>query len=146
VLTQVRTLTPNAELYVLGYFNPFAADPASPAAPVFNAGGMALNGTIQSLAAQFGASYVDTAAPFVGHEAQYTFLAAQPNGSSVSGPFGGVLPIGNVHPNDLGYSVIAAAVAASTPVPEPAAWSVLTVSLVAMGFFSRRRGTTSGTI
>jgi len=139
VLTQVRSLAPNASLYLLGYFNPFPADPASPAAPVFNAGGVALNGVIQNLAAQFGGIYVDNAAPFVGHEAQYTYQALQPAGSSVGGPFGGILPVGNVHPNALGYSVIAADVAAAT-VPEPASWIVLAAGLGALlGLTARRR-------
>jgi len=139
VLTQVRSLAPNANLYLLGYYNPFPADPESPAAPVFNAGGTALNGVIQKLAAQFGATYVDNAAPFMGNEARYTFQALQPAGSSVSGPFGGVLPIGNVHPNGQGYDVIAANVAGATRVPEPATWAMLAVGLGALGMVRRRR-------
>ena len=138
VLNQVRSLAPAANVYLLGYFNPFPADPASPAAPVFAAGGTALNGVIQNLATQFNAFYVDNATPFVGHEAQYTFQAALPAGSSVSGPYGGVLPIGDVHPNALGYSVIAADVAA-TPVPEPASWVVLASGLGLLGWATRRR-------
>jgi len=142
VLNEVRSLAPNANLYLLGYYNPFPADPNSPAAPVFNAGGTALNGVIQDLAAQFGAAFVANAAPFVGNEAQYTFQAVQPAGSSVAGPFGGVLPIGNVHPNALGYSVIAADVAAATvpaSVPEPASWPVLIAGLAVMGILVRGR-------
>ena len=143
VLNEVRSLAPNANLYLLGYYNPFPADPSSPAAPVFNAGGTALNGVIQGLAAQFGAAYVDNAAPFIGNEAQYTFQALQPAGSSVSGAYGGVLPIGNVHPNALGYSVIAADVAAAT-VPEPASWLALAVGLGALGLVSRRSARSMG--
>lgn len=138
VLNDVRSLAPNADLYLLGYFNPFPADPNSPAAPVFDARGMALNGVIQSLAAQFGAAYVDNATPFVGNEARYTFQGVQPAGSSIAGPFGGVLPIGNVHPNALGYSVIAADVAAAT-VPEPASWLALAAGLAALGMTTLRR-------
>ena len=132
VLDQVRSLAPDASLYLLGYYNPFPADPASPAAPIFNAGGMQLNAIIQDLAGQYRAAYVDTATPFVGNEAAYTYQALLPAGSSVSGAFGGVLPIGNVHPNSLGYSVIAAQVAAASPptaVPEPAAWMLLLMGL-----------------
>ena len=138
VLNEIRSLAPNASLYLLGYYNPFPADPTSPAAPVFNAGGTALNGVIQGLAAQFGAAYVNNAAPFVGNEARYTYQAVQPAGSSVAGAFGGVLPIGNVHPNALGYSVIAADVAASS-VPEPASLLVLAAGIGALGLIGRRR-------
>ena len=147
VLNEIRSLTPDADLYLLNYYNPFPADPNSPAAPVFNAGGMALNGIIQDLAAQFGAAYVNNATPFVGHEAQYTYQAAQPAGSSVSGAFGGVLPIGDVHPNALGYSVIAADVATATvpaSVPEPGSWSVLAAGLAGLGLTMQRRQSRAG--
>ena len=147
VLNEIRSLTPDANLYLLNYYNPFPADPNSPAAPVFNTGGMALNGIIQDLAAQFGAAYVNNATPFVGHEAQYTYQAAQPAGSSVSGAFGGVLPIGDVHPNALGYSVIAADVATATvpaSVPEPGSWSVLAAGLAGLGLTMQRRQSRAG--
>ena len=143
VLNEVRSLAPNANLYLLGYYNPFPADPNSPAAPVFNAGGTVLNGVIQGLAAQFGAAYVNNAAPFMGNEAQYTYQALQPAGSSVSGAYGGTLPIGNVHPNALGYSVIAGDVAAAT-VPEPASWPLLAGGIAAVGILGRSRRTVSG--
>ena len=138
VLNEIRSLAPNANLYLLGYYNPFPADPTSPAAPIFNAGGTALNSVIQGLAAQFGAAYVNNATPFLGNEAQYTYQAVQPAGSSVSGAYGGMLPIGNVHPNALGYSVIAADVAASN-VPEPASLLVLAAGIGALGLVGRRR-------
>ncbi len=138
VLNEIRSLAPNANLYLLGYYNPFPADPNSPAAPVFNAGGTALNGVIQSLAAQFGAAYVNNATPFLGNEAQYTYQAVQPAGSSVGGAYGGTLPIGNVHPNALGYSVIAADVAASS-VPEPTSLLLLAAGIGGLGLMGRRR-------
>ncbi len=142
VLTDVRAQAPNADLYVLGYFNPFPADPTSPAGPLFAAGGTSLNSIIQSLATQFNATYVNNATPFVGHEAQYTFEAAQPTNSVVTGPFGGSLPIGNVHPNPLGYSVIAGDIAA-TAVPEPSSWLMLATAAGAFGLMLRRRGARS---
>ncbi len=145
VLSQIRTLAPNATLYLNGYYNPFPADPTSPAAPVFAAGGTALNSVIQGLASQFGGIYVDNATPFLGNEAAYTYQAALPAGSSVSGPYGGLLPIGDVHPNALGYSVIADDMAAAgglspSAVPEPATWAVLLTGLGVMGLAFRRRG------
>ena len=56
MLSDVRSLAPTASLYLLGYYNPFPADPASPAAPILTAGGTVLNDIIQSLATQFDAT------------------------------------------------------------------------------------------
>ncbi len=131
-LTEIRSLAPAAHIFLLGYYNPFPADPSSPAAPIFNTAGMQLNGDIRSLAAEFGATYVDTAPAFVGKEAAYTYLAADPAGSSVPNPYGGVLPIGNVHPNAAGYSAIAQEVGAAA-VPEPSAWSMMLLGTALLG-------------
>lgn len=139
MLNQVRTLAPDADLFLLGYFDPFPADPTSPAGPIFQAGGTALNNIIQGLAGQYGATYVDNFTPFVGHEAQYTYEAALPTGTVIGGLYGGALPIGDVHPNALGYSVIAGDVAAASAVPEPSTLAVLAVGLGAMGLALRRR-------
>lgn len=141
VLTQIRTLLPNANLALLGYYNPFPADPASPAAPIFAAAGAPLNAIIQQLAARFGGTYVNTFNPFVGNEARYTFQAVQPAGSSVPGPFSGLLPIGNVHPNELGYDVIAAQLIAATrvSVPEPSSLALFLAGVAALGVTRRRR-------
>ena len=149
VLTQVRDELPNANLHLLNYYNPFPADPTSPAAPIFAAGGAQLNSIIQGLAAQFDAKYVDTATPFVGHEAAYTYEDDFPAGSIIPEPhpFGdGTAPIGDVHPNALGYSVIAAQVAATdgtgpAVVPLPSALSMLgpCVGLILGGTWLHRR-------
>ncbi len=120
-LLYIKGVAPGAKLYLVNYYNPFPADPTNPAAKFFALAGPRLDAVIKSLAAEFQAYYVDTATPFKGHEAQYTYMAAQPHGFYRDGPYAGVEPIGNVHPNDLGYSVIAAQFASSTiPTPEPA--------------------------
>lgn len=126
VLALVRQQLPNADLFVLGYYNPFPANPTSPAAPIFATGGPLLNSIIRDLATEYGGFYVDTATPFVGNEAAYTFQDEMPAGSTIEPPFGGVLPIGNVHPNGTGYQVIANQVKAAA-VTEPSSMAVLIV-------------------
>jgi len=128
VLSYVRGLAPTANLSLLGYYDPFPANEASPAAPLFDTYGAQLNAIIQQLATQYGAIYVNNATPFVGNEAAYTYQGILPAGASVSGLYGGLLPIGNVHPNTLGYAQIAADVAAAN-VPEPMSWTLLGVGL-----------------
>lgn len=98
ILTEVRRLLPNANLFVLNYYNPFPADPGNPAGSIFAAGGTQLNNIIRDLAAQYRGSYVDTFTPFVGREAALTFIDEMPHGSTIPPPFGGALPVGNVHP------------------------------------------------
>lgn len=137
VLTYVRSLAPTASLSLLGYYNPFPANKASPAAPLFDTYGAQLNAIIQQLASQYGAVYVNNATPFVGNEAALTYQASLPAGSSVSGQFGGILPIGDVHPNALGFAQIAADVAAAN-VPEPTSLALLGTGL-AIGALGRRR-------
>ena len=135
VLDQVRGALPDANLLVLNYYNPFPANPTSPAAPIFAAGGGDLNATIADLAASHGATLVDLFTPFVGNEAAYTLIDEQPAGSTVGSPFGGVLPVGNVHPNYVpGYRVIANQFIAA--VPEPTAALLLAP---AAGFAAARR-------
>ena len=144
ILTEIRQLAPTADLFLLGYFNPFPGDPANPANPLFAAGGPQVNTIIQGLAAQFGGRYVDTATPFVGNEAAYTFIDEQRAGSISPGPFSGVEPVGNVHPNDTGYGVIAQQIAAAsaTAVPEPSALALFgTGAVFAIGSLRRRRAT-----
>lgn len=133
----VRSAAPNAKLYLLNYFNPFPADPAvNTADAVFGQGGAQVNAIIQMLATQFNAQYVDTFTPFVGREAELTYIDEFPAGSITPPPYSasdfGLAPIGNVHPNDPGYQVIANQVAR---VPEPS--SVILAALGALGLALR---------
>lgn len=90
---------------------------------------------------EFDAFYVDTFTPFVGNEAEYTFLDEFPAGSIVPPPtpFGdGTAPIGNIHPNATGYQVIATQ---SEAVPEPSSLVALlgTGGVLVLGANWRRR-------
>ena len=145
-MSNIRSLTPNADLYLLGYYNPFPADPTSPAAPIFNQYGTQLNAIIQSLAGQYGARYVDVASAFQGREAELTYLDDQPHGFVRDGQFGGVEPIGNVHPTESGYAVIAGRIEAAGAVPEPASWALMIFGFGVTGLALRRRAKVRTTV
>lgn len=130
ILANIRSLLPDATIDLIGVYNPFPADPTNTFGPLAAAAGPMFNSVLRSLAAQYGAHYIDTAPLFVGHEAQYTYEAALPQGSSVGGTYGGTLPLGDVHPNALGYGVIADAVIAANAVPEPASLVLVGLALI----------------
>ena len=141
VLTTIRDTLPDANLVLVNYFNPFPGDDSpgtNPAAPIFAEAGPRLNAIIEDLSEEFDAGYADIATPFVGREAELTFIDEVGFGDQVPEPtpFGdGTAPIGNVHPNAAGYDVIAAQVIPA--VPEPASLAV--VGTLALGLVRRRR-------
>lgn len=137
VLTQIRTQVPAANVYLLGYYNPFVADPtANPAKPIFAQAGTQVSSIIQGLAAQFNATYVNTNSAFLGREAELTYIAQYPSGSTSPAPGSGIEPIGNVHPNDAGYAVIANQIAST---PEPASIGLLVAGACFGALLLRRR-------
>ncbi len=136
VLTEVRSLEPRANLYLLGYYNPFPADPKNPAAPIFAKGGPELNAIIQMLATDFNANYVNTTEAFLGKEAALTYIGQYPAGSTSPGVNPGIEPIGNVHPNAAGYQVIANQITAT---PEPTSIGLFGIAAAAFGLVWRMR-------
>lgn len=123
ILAEVHSLDPGAKVYAVGEYNPFPATPSNPLNAIAGPAIQGLNATIQSVAGSWGATYVDTYTPFVGHEAQYTYM--------------NVIP-GDVHPNALGYSVIANAIEQAS-VPEPSTFAVMALGFVALAAAGRRR-------
>ena len=90
-VAEIRELLPHAQLLLLDYFNALGVlGPQNPVnqleIPIFKH----FEQLVQAEAALFHGTFVDIYQPFVGHEADYTFILS-----------------GNTHPNDLGYSVIA---------------------------------------
>jgi lysophospholipase L1-like esterase len=133
ILASVRATLPNADIYVLGYGNPFPGLPLnSPyntpsgqiAAAVATAQGNAL---ISALAGGIGAKYVDLSNVFTGQEAQLTNIQQ----TEVTG-----LP--NYHPNAQGYQSIANRLIA-TAAPEPTSLALILTVFTAVGIVGRRR-------
>lgn len=123
LLGQIHTLAPQANVQVLGYYNPYAAltglDPISMylksvSAPL----NIALNNTLAGEAAAHGDQFVDLYTPFLGHETTLTL-----SNEFLTTPFG-LVP--NDHPTAAGYGVITQQLEA--PVPE--ASTVVSLSLL----------------
>lgn len=121
VLASVRSLLPDAELLVVGYFNPFPGAPDSVFAPVSQYAIDQINVRIAAVAAGAGGRFVDIAPRFVGNEAAWSYIAADPVGS-------------NIHPNALGYAQIAHAM-----IPSPGAAAVGGMMVLTVACRGRRR-------
>lgn len=119
LLTELHELAPDATVTLVGDYNPFAAVPGSPLAALAAPAVQLLNAVIAGQAAAFGATYVDTYTPFLHHEAEYTYITADPAGQ-------------NVHPNAAGYGAISNAI---NPVPEPSTTAVM--ALLGLGLLGR---------
>ncbi len=93
-VTEVRTLASEADVLIMGYYDPYAVLPAgSPlrdlAAELFQQA----NALLAGVATATGSRFVDVFPAFVGHELAYTFI--------------GVPPVGdNTHPTALGYGAM----------------------------------------
>ena len=118
VLTELKTLAPEARLLLPGYYNPFPSFSAENAffTPIL----AAFNQYVQADAAYFGATYIDLATPFLGHELDSTNIIT-----------------GDIHPNSKGYAAINAAFMSA--VPEPASLLSMGAGLLGVLAFARFR-------
>jgi lysophospholipase L1-like esterase len=112
LLTTLRTAAPQADLFLLGYPDPFAGlGAANPTGGLSTVLTLQSNALYANLASAFNARFVETYTAFVGNELNYTFIASEdPPGSGNP----------NYHPNATGYGVIARQlITAAADVPEP---------------------------
>jgi lysophospholipase L1-like esterase len=107
VLTEVKTLSPEARILLPGYYNPYPSGTSEHA--LFDSILAGFNPSLKQLAELFGATYIDLYSPFVGNELVLTNIAS-----------------GDFHPTQAGYEVIAQQFT-SAVVPEPASLALLLI-------------------
>ncbi len=126
LLLELASNLPAAKIWLVGYYNPFAVFPA-PMGELAAEAVQGLNSVIAGEAGAFGATYIDTYNPLLHHETEYTYILTNYQGFP------------NVHPNDLGYSVIGAQLAATVPEPRSAVLACIGVGcLMVIRLFHRR--------
>jgi lysophospholipase L1-like esterase len=116
-LTDIRTELPTSKLILVGYYNPYDLATIPPTEVALTNGIVGeLNSELSGDAAAFGGTYVDVQSAFSGHIAQYTWMDTA---------------LQDIHPNDLGYSVIANQIKPNV-VPAPGAALAMLTGLIAM--------------
>jgi lysophospholipase L1-like esterase len=117
ILGDLRARFPNADLYALGYHNPYNGDPSHPFFPLADPAVQGLNQVIAGLAPVFGARYIDVYGAISPNEAGLTLMSTWTFD-----------PINYVHLNDAGYAAAGRQfirTANPTTVPEPLSVAVL---------------------
>jgi lysophospholipase L1-like esterase len=133
ILTDLKTRFPDADVYMMGYHNPYNGDPSHPFYPLADPAVKGLNQVIWGLSEEFGAKYVDVYGITHPNEKYRTYIDTWRDD-----------PVNYVHLNDRGYSAVASALIqeAGGPLatPEPATIVLAAVGgLVALGGRLRRR-------
>jgi lysophospholipase L1-like esterase len=130
VLGDLRARFPNADLFALGYHNPYNGDPTHPFYPLADPAVQGLNQVIAGVAPVFGARYIDVYGAIHPNEASLTLM----NTWTFD-------PINYVHLNDAGYAAAGrqfVRTAGVTAIPEPVSVAVLG-GLLAASWVVRRR-------
>jgi lysophospholipase L1-like esterase len=117
-LAELKTAAPEAQILLPGYYNAYAV--LGPDYAVYGQAIEAFNSIIRQDALYFGAKYVDLETPFVGQELALTSIG-----------------VGDVHPNQAGFAVIARQFAAAA-VPEPSSIFMVAAGLGGVVMIGRR--------
>jgi lysophospholipase L1-like esterase len=122
ILGEVRTLFPDAEVFVMGYHNPYGSSPEHPFYPLGAPAVKGVNAVAAGLAPLFGATYVDVYSVIDGKEHDLTLIDEGYN----------------VHLNDAGYAAAADRLIA-TATPEPGTFALCAIGLAGAAGYRRRR-------
>ena len=122
ILGEVRAAFPDAQLYVLGYHNPYGSSPEHPFYPLGAQAVQGVNAVAAGLAPVFGAKYVDVYSAISGKEHELTLIDQGYN----------------VHLNDAGYAVAADRLIA-TAAPEPGTLALCGIGLAGAAGVRRLR-------
>lgn len=135
LLTDVRTRLPNADVYVIGYHNPYGGNPSHPLASLAAPALQGLNQAIGAVGSAYGAKYVNFYPVVLGRERELTLIDRYPADN-----------INYVHLNDAGYRAVSRVLidaAADSPqlppVPAPPAVVLLVLGAAGLGVRRLRR-------
>jgi lysophospholipase L1-like esterase len=95
ILTQVRGALPNADIYVIGYHNPYGGSPSHPFYSLAAPAVQGLNGAVAQVGSLFGAKYVNFYPVVAGREQELTLIDRFPADL-----------INYVHLNNKGYEEV----------------------------------------
>jgi lysophospholipase L1-like esterase len=120
VLTEIKTLAPEAKIVLPDYYNPYPA--FIPEHAFLDSILVVSNTFVKADAAAFGATFVDLYPLFAGRELELTNIGS-----------------GDVHPNQAGYEVISGALSGAV-VPEPSSLPLVAIGVVGpLGYACRHR-------
>ena len=132
LLGDIRGKLPTANLFVIGYHNPYGGNPSHPLAALAAPALQGLNGAIEAVGSAYGAEFVNFYPVVLGRERELTLIDRYPADN-----------INYVHLNDTGYravsQVLIASAADSPDLPAvPAPPAVVMLALGAAGLGLRR--------
>jgi lysophospholipase L1-like esterase len=128
LLTELKQQLPDAELYLIGYHNPYPGKPEHPLAPLSKPAVEGVNAVAYGMSQAFGAHYVDFYHVVLGREKELTLIARDDE-------------LNNVHMTEAGYALAAQELirVASGTTPEPGTLALLAVAAVGAAGYRRVR-------